>query len=72
MKKPIVKALACAMALTMALSSPISALATEGIQNIFSKTSDGKTDSNSNSVTNTNTHVDDIDENDPKDRKSVV
>lgn len=65
MKKPIVKALACAMALTMALSSPISALATEGIQNIFSKTSDGKTDSNSNSVTNTNTHVDDIDENDP-------
>ncbi len=65
MKKTIVKALACAMALTMALSSPISALATEGIQNIFSKTSDGKTDSNSNSVTNTNTHVDDIDENDP-------
>jgi len=63
MKKPIVKALACAMALTMALSSPISALATEGISNIFSAgNSDDPKKSATSSVTNTDTGVIDVEE----------
>lgn len=64
MKKPIVKALACAMALTMALSSPVSALATEGIRDIFT-TSEGKTNTGTGTGTGTDTKAADVDENDP-------
>ena len=73
MKKPIVKALACAMALTMALSSPISALATEGISTIFSTgNSDDPKKSATSSVTNTDTGVIDVEDTKEKEYKEVV
>lgn len=60
MKKPILKALAAGLAITMAFSSPVTALA-EGISGIFAP-AESTGNSNSRSKTNTNSGVEDFED----------
>ncbi len=57
MKKPMIKALACSLAFTLALSTPV-AVSAEGISSVYSvsEESDNKTKTNTNTNTNTDTN----------------
>lgn len=55
MKKPMIKALACSLAFTLALSTPV-AVSAEGIANVYSETQKSENDTNTNTNTNTDTN----------------